>query len=388
MSTPIAKKGFQILYGLGATVIILGVLGEIMHWPGVIGHLMLNAGFITEAFIFAMSAFEDPPAEHPHEHWETYYPTLLTDPDDILYDGVPVVPPIGAGGGGGGGGVASAAMGVGVGFAAGVAAPAAGGAAPAAGGVAPAASPAANGETPAANGETPEANGAAYAPPANGNGNGNGYANGNGNGNGYAPPPQPNGYGTSHNEPDYNNFVSGNFGSRFDSSYYDEVIEQRINKRVGRRASGNVERFISEEDNVALSNSINRMVAAAEQFSQIMEDMQRVRVVSTSLMDFTAGLTNSTNSYFEQLDSLSRNVQGLNNIYERQIQTISTQIDSINQINVGLRNIKDLYDTTSLNSTAIHNESERMAQQLQDLNSVYGGLLSTLGDNRNFSRTF
>ena len=104
MSTPIAKKGFQILYGLGATVIILGVLGEIIHWPGVIGHLMLNAGFITEAFIFAMSAFEDPPAEHPHEHWETYYPTLLTDPDDILYDGVPIVPPIGASAGGGGGG--------------------------------------------------------------------------------------------------------------------------------------------------------------------------------------------------------------------------------------------------------------------------------------------
>lgn len=187
---------------------------------------------------------------------------------------------------------------------------------------------------------------------------------------------------------DYGSFVGGNFGSRFDSTYYDEVIEQRINKRVGRRAGGNVERFISEEDNVALSNSINRMVAAAEQFSLIMEDMQRVRVVSTSLMDFTAGLNNSTNNYFNQLDSLSKNVQGLNDIYEKQIQTISTQIDSINQINVGLRNIKDLYDTTSLNSTVVHNEAERMARQLQDLNSVYGGLLSAMGNNRNVSSNF
>jgi gliding motility-associated protein GldL len=44
------------LYGLGASVVIVGALFKIMHWPG--AGIMLTAGLLTEAVIFFFSAFE------------------------------------------------------------------------------------------------------------------------------------------------------------------------------------------------------------------------------------------------------------------------------------------------------------------------------------------
>ena len=45
-----------MVYGLGASVVILGALFKIMHWP--FGNEFLIAGLVTEALVFAYSAFE------------------------------------------------------------------------------------------------------------------------------------------------------------------------------------------------------------------------------------------------------------------------------------------------------------------------------------------
>lgn len=50
-------KGFlTMLYSLGASVVVLGALFKIQHWPG--AGFMLSAGLITEALIFFIYAFE------------------------------------------------------------------------------------------------------------------------------------------------------------------------------------------------------------------------------------------------------------------------------------------------------------------------------------------
>jgi gliding motility-associated protein GldL len=41
-------KIMNMVYGLGAAVVIIGALFKIMHWP--YGNLMLIIGLITEAF--------------------------------------------------------------------------------------------------------------------------------------------------------------------------------------------------------------------------------------------------------------------------------------------------------------------------------------------------
>lgn len=73
------KKLFQMAYGLGASVVILGALFKILHWEVDLGFAKLTGGFllavglITEALIFALSAFE--PVEDDLD-WSLVYPEL------------------------------------------------------------------------------------------------------------------------------------------------------------------------------------------------------------------------------------------------------------------------------------------------------------------------
>jgi gliding motility-associated protein GldL len=89
-------KGFMSkLYGWGASVVIIGALFKIQHYP--FAGLLLSVGLITEAVIFFFSAFE-PLKEEPD--WKLVYPQL--DPN---YSGEDVgFAAIGGGGYGGGGG--------------------------------------------------------------------------------------------------------------------------------------------------------------------------------------------------------------------------------------------------------------------------------------------
>lgn len=49
---------FTFGYGMGASVVIIGVLFKLMYWEG--ADVMLTVGLITEALVFATSAFEKP----------------------------------------------------------------------------------------------------------------------------------------------------------------------------------------------------------------------------------------------------------------------------------------------------------------------------------------
>ncbi len=65
------KKLMNMVYGLGASIVILGALFKIMHWP--LGNEMLIIGLIVEALVFAFSAFE--PVDDDVD-WSLVYPEL------------------------------------------------------------------------------------------------------------------------------------------------------------------------------------------------------------------------------------------------------------------------------------------------------------------------
>ncbi|CAM1370561.1 Gliding motility protein GldL [Tenacibaculum sediminilitoris] len=69
------KKLFNMAYGLGASVVILGALFKIMHFKigPLTGGVMLTIGLVVEAVIFAISAFE--PIEDDLD-WTKVYPEL------------------------------------------------------------------------------------------------------------------------------------------------------------------------------------------------------------------------------------------------------------------------------------------------------------------------
>lgn len=70
-----SKKITNMVYGLGASIVILGALFKLMHWPG--GNPMLIAGLIVEALVFAYSAFE--PVDDDLD-WSLVYPELAGGP--------------------------------------------------------------------------------------------------------------------------------------------------------------------------------------------------------------------------------------------------------------------------------------------------------------------
>jgi len=70
----------NLIIGLGASVVLLGALFKIQHWPG--AGPMLTAGMCTEAFIFALLGLLPP---HKDYYWERYYPNLDENPHVEAY---------------------------------------------------------------------------------------------------------------------------------------------------------------------------------------------------------------------------------------------------------------------------------------------------------------
>ncbi|MGC4021032.1 MAG: gliding motility protein GldL [Cyclobacteriaceae bacterium] len=62
------------IYGIGASVVIVGALFKIQHWNG--ANEMLIIGLSVEAGIFFLSAFEP---KHPEVDWSKVYPELAED---------------------------------------------------------------------------------------------------------------------------------------------------------------------------------------------------------------------------------------------------------------------------------------------------------------------
>jgi len=78
MALKIDKKVMNMAYGLGAAVVIIGALMKIIHKDlgPLTGSMLLTIGLVTEALIFALSAFDTPDEE---VDWSIVYP-ILRDP--------------------------------------------------------------------------------------------------------------------------------------------------------------------------------------------------------------------------------------------------------------------------------------------------------------------
>lgn len=72
------EKLINMIYGLGASVVMIGALFKILHFEigFLTGGLMLTVGLCTEAFIFAVSAFEPLRARYD---WSKVYPELIDE---------------------------------------------------------------------------------------------------------------------------------------------------------------------------------------------------------------------------------------------------------------------------------------------------------------------
>ena len=180
--------------------------------------------------------------------------------------------------------------------------------------------------------------------------------------------------------------------------------------------AGNID--VSEEDTRNLAESIKKLSAAAEQISKMAElteatqkylnqlagmseNMERFSQVTNSLTnasstllnsyksitDNSEGISHNSQGYVQQMEMLNRNITGLNTIYEIQLKSITSQIESIEHINGGLNRIREMYDGSVIDSSVFRNETEKMTRQLAELNQVYGRLLQAMTVNMGFQPT-
>lgn len=369
LSGDAGKRFFQIFYSLGAAIVIIGALAKINHWPYNLGSILLTTGMATEFFVFIISAFDSPVKDY---HWDRVFPILDSNDEDDR-------PSFGNGGGGGNGSVV-----IGGGkideklLKTGVEASKTGVAASSRGGT---------GSGPIVIG------GGGF-----GSGSGGGGSFGSGSGGG-------SGFGSSGGS----SFGSGGgFGSqplKTAAEAVDAMTQGQIQQSFGIPSAV----ALSEEDSNALTASIKKMAAAADQLSkmaemtnatqqyltqltEMSENMQKFSTVTNSLTDVSDillnsyksitdnsdGINQSSRGYVHQMEALNRNIQGLNTIYEIQLRSISSQIDAIERINAGLMRIKDLYEGSIVDSSIFRSETEKMAQQLNALNGVYNRLLNAM----------
>lgn len=192
--------------------------------------------------------------------------------------------------------------------------------------------------------------------------------------------------------PDFANTPMSNLVNSPENTTDDEVAGG-LNINLGGKQTtglGNLGLDVSEEDTKNLSDSIKKLSAAAEQISKMAElteatqkyleqlsgmseNMERFSQVTHSLTDVSDTLLNSYKSitdnsdginqnsrgYVQQMEMLNRNISGLNTIYEIQLKSISSQIESIEHINSGLSRIREMYDGSVVDSSVFRNETER-----------------------------
>lgn len=142
---------------------------------------------------------------------------------------------------------------------------------------------------------------------------------------------------------------------------------------------------VSPELQGANTSYMAQLQAAGEQLRQLGETAGRLNEVQQTILgSYDAVLSNKdairagAEGYAEQMQALSRNIAGLNTIYEIQLKSISGQIDAIDCINKGIKEIRDMYERSAEQSTRYVEETEKMARHIEQLNHVYEKMLHAM----------
>ena len=135
---------------------------------------------------------------------------------------------------------------------------------------------------------------------------------------------------------------------------------------------------LSSEEVEHLREAIDRLGEAAAQLARIGSvSSEMTKRYELMALDYSK-MSQHSAQYLGEMESLARNVTGLNAIYELQLKSISSQVETIDRINSGLQHIRQMYEGGLPDSEAFGRESAHLTQQLTQLNDVYARLLRAL----------
>lgn len=317
VSSDKGKRFFNFAYSIGAAIVILGALFKLLHLAG--GNFMLSLGMGIEVLMFILTAFDVPAKEYK---WEEVFPVLKSeDPNDR--------PEFKGGNGGGGGFVGSMPVGVNTPIEGGVASDAQGG------GV-------------AVGGGTIIIGGGATLP--------------------YVSPE-----------------AAKNSAGIPSDIQLDETDTQSLSQSIQKLSAAADQLSKMAELTSATQTYLEQLSAISNQMEQFKRATESLTQVSNVLLesyrnitDNSDNITSHSQGYVTQMEDLNRNLAGLNTIYEIQLKSISSQLDNIDRVNIGLRTIRDMYENSVDDSTRYCKETERMTTYMSQLNSVYENMLAAM----------
>ncbi len=162
---------------------------------------------------------------------------------------------------------------------------------------------------------------------------------------------------------------------------------QASSTAVGIRGGANVTGVTETTGDVTgtTANVLDQMQAMATEMQQLKESTHRLNEVSDTLLqsyraitDNSENITASSTGYVDQMQALNRNIQGLNTIYEIQLKSVSSQLDAIDRVNRGIKEISDMYVNTAGNTARYSEEAEKLAENMKRLNEVYEKMLTAM----------
>jgi gliding motility-associated protein GldL len=137
--------------------------------------------------------------------------------------------------------------------------------------------------------------------------------------------------------------------------------------------AGSTEQYIEQLGGItAQLAKLQSTTQALNEVSEVL--LQSYRVISEN----SDSITESSRGYVEEMQNLSRNIGGLNTIYEIQLKSISSQLDAIDRVNRGIKDIRDMYEKSADQSARYCEETERMARYMQQLNAVYERMIQAM----------
>lgn len=138
----------------------------------------------------------------------------------------------------------------------------------------------------------------------------------------------------------------------------------------------------AEQVTIQYVNEMTEMTAQLQRLKEITASLTEAQSVLlnsySAISDNSGNLSANSSNYVSQMETLNKNITGLNTIYEIQLKSVSAQLDTIDKVNSGLSNIRSLYDNSTLDSYKIRQETEKMTDNLSQLNKVYERMLSAM----------
>jgi len=138
----------------------------------------------------------------------------------------------------------------------------------------------------------------------------------------------------------------------------------------------------------ATEHYVAQIAALSEQMADLRRSTEQLNKVTAVLLDSYHAITEnsdritaSSQGYVDEMTSLNRNVAGLNTIYEIQLKSVSSQLDSIDRVNNGIKDIRDMYERSAETSRQYCEETERMARYMKQLNSIYAQMIQAMTQN-------